>query len=94
MPTPVIHVGNLNDPRLRLRQPLAVQMRREDLYWVAWNGELEEYGIAETFGGAIEDFQQAIAGLYRSLIEEEHRLGPWPQFQLRRLRAVIEERNP
>jgi len=85
-------LGNLNHPRLRLRQPVNVIITRDDSLLIASIPEIEEFGYGPHLTSAIEDLRQTLVELFQTLKSEQSRLGSdivqlWNQLQV-----LIEER--
>ena len=79
-------LGTLNHPRVRLVQPLRVDISREDGFIVAQVPELDEFGYGPHLTAAIDDLQQSLVELYLTLETDQDRLGPdlarlWVQLQ-------------
>jgi len=89
---PTLLLGNLNHPILRLRQPLALSVEREDHWIVATYPELDEFGYGGHLTEAVEDFRQSLIELYLTLKAEQDRLGPDLQKVWQRLQDLIQER--
>ncbi len=68
-------IGRLRDGRLRITAPIEVIRRIEGGECVVEAPEINEFGFGTTLSAAIIDLQRAIAELYLTLEEEEHRLG-------------------
>jgi len=95
-PTPAtpehLLLGNLNHPRLRLRQPVHVILTRDDSLLIASIPEIEEFGYGPHVTAAIEDLRRTLVELFQTLKSEQSRLGPamvrlWSQLQV-----LIDER--
>ena len=71
-----IQIGNLLDPRLRLRESVTLKMEQDDEFHVAWCEELNEYGYGLDPISAVQDARNTIAELYWQLKTERERLGP------------------
>lgn len=87
-----IMVGTLPSPSIRLRRPLDLRVEKENEFITVWNEELEELGYGPNLAAAVEDFQQTLLELYRTLQAEQGNLGPEMQALWRRLSEYIEER--
>lgn len=85
-------VGNLNHPRLRLRQPIAVMITREESLVIASLPQLEEFGYGSHVTAAVEDLRQTLIELYQTLKAEYARLGPDMVQLWNELQTLIEER--
>ena len=68
--------GCLREPRLRLRQPLAIKFCRQEGQVIAEAVELNGFEAGADPSAALVDLRHAIAELYRSLNAEQHRLAP------------------
>ncbi len=84
----VVRLGSLGDGRLRVRQPITVQLSREDARVVATAPEIDELGFGADSSEAIRDLQRAIVSLYFTLRDEEQCLGP----DLQRVWRILRER--
>ena len=70
-------LDTLNDERLRVREPIAVVIFKDDEgFTLAEAVELNEFGFGDNPAEAFTELQYAIADLYFSLEEDKHRLGP------------------
>lgn len=89
-----VSIGTLPHPRLRLRAPLRVEVRRENGEVGVWSPDLEELGIGPHLSAAVEDFQRSVVELYLELVvEAEHdRLGPGMAALWQRLQGMIDIR--
>lgn len=85
-------VGNLNHPRLRLRQPISVIMTRDDSSLIASIPEIEEFGYGFHLTAAVEDLRQTLVELFQTLQAEQSRLGPDMKQLWNKLQELIEER--
>ena len=83
----------LRESRLRLRQPLAIEFRRQEGQVIAEAIELNEFGSGADPSAALVDLQHAIAELYRSLNADQHRLGPGLERVWSMLREKIRPRE-
>ncbi len=71
-----ILIGSLRDGRLRVVEPIQVNLYRESESLVAEATDLNEFGFGNNQSEAIIDLQQTIAELYFSLRDHKDRLGP------------------
>jgi hypothetical protein len=88
-----LYIGSLPDPRLRLRIPLRVTVEEEDGVVSVWNSELEEVGYGSNRGAAVQDFQQTLVELYRTLENDQDRLGPEMERVWGLLQQLLDERG-
>ena len=82
----------LRDGRLRVREPLQVNITDEDGQIVAEVEELDEFGFGDNETEAIADLQHSIAELYFTLEEEQERLGRSLLQTWEKLRVKVERR--
>jgi hypothetical protein len=68
-------LGNLFDLRLRLSNPLEVELEQEGEFYIAKCEYLQEFGYSTEAFGAVEDLKHALAELYWSLKGNQDRLG-------------------
>ena len=89
---PVIVLGAIPSPDLRLRKPIRLEVQREEGEVGVWSEDLEEFGYGSYLTAAIEDFQQTIIELYHTLEDEQDRLGPGMVELWNRLQLFLEHR--
>lgn len=89
-PTLVV-IDDLNHPHLRLRQPLAVRLTREDSCVFARIPGSDIFGYGVHWSAAVADLIQALVELYDVLDAEQDRLGPAMIRVWKQLQATIEE---
>jgi hypothetical protein len=80
-----IRFGGALHPKLRVTQPIPLDIKRSEKLVVVENQELEEFGSGVTLGDALADFGSGLAELFFRLEDDKDRLGP----DLQRLRQVI-----
>lgn len=68
-----IQVGSLLDQRLRMREPLTVNIEQGDKFYVAKHEELSECGYGDDPISALQDMRKNIAELYWRLKEDQQR---------------------
>lgn len=85
-------IGNLNHPRLRLREPITIIITREDSLLIASIPEIEEFGFGSHLTAAVEDLRQTLVELYLTLKAEQDHLGPDMIHLWNQLLEIIEER--
>jgi hypothetical protein len=85
-------IGNLNHPRLRLREPINVIITRDDSLLIASIPEIEEFGYGTHLTAAVEDLRQTLIELFQTLKVERSRLGPDMLQLWNQLQVLIEER--
>lgn len=71
-----IRLGSIPSARVRVLQPISVELSRADGLVVAAAPELEEFGQGDTSSDALNDLGLSLAELFLSLHQEESRLGP------------------
>ena len=71
-----ILIGYLRDGRLQVVEPILVKFCHEGASFIAEATDLNEFGFGSNQSEAIADLQHAIAELYFSLRDDQHRLGP------------------
>ena len=86
-----IQIGSLLDHRLRMSEPITLDMEREDEFYIAKYDELDEFGYGTDPISAVQDFRKTIAELYWQLKEDEERLGPDLTETWQRLSALVYE---
>ncbi len=91
-PTDVL-LGTLPAPELRLRAPIHLEVQREGDAVTVWSSDLNEFGYGPHLTEAIEDFQQTVIELYRTLEVQQSRLGP-SMTELWALLQLLIERRP
>ncbi len=87
-----VMVESLNDPRLRVKEPIAVSVFETEGFIVAEAEELFECGDGVNQAAAIADLQYAIADLYFTLEADKDRLGPGLQKIWEILQVKVERR--
>ena len=80
-PTEIL-IGALRDGRLRVVEPIRVKFC------------LNEFGFGSNQSEAISDLQNAIAELYFSLSDDQHRLGPDLQKVWETVNLAIKQAGP
>lgn len=85
-----VQIGALLDDRLRLREPLTIEIEKEDDIFIAKCEYLEEFGYGASPTYAIADLQQTLSELYWSL-KKIHRLGRNLEATKSRLDKVLQE---
>jgi hypothetical protein len=85
-------VGNLNHPRLRLREPINVIITEDDSLLIASIPDIEEFGYGSHLTAAVEDLRQTLIELFQTLKAEQSRLGLDMAQLWTRLQVLIEER--
>ncbi|MGH9546640.1 MAG: hypothetical protein ACRD23_15640 [Terriglobales bacterium] len=70
-----ISFGNIRDPRLRVREPIPVNIREEGGSTLAVWDEINEFGQGDSISEALDDLAHTVAELYLSLAAEQNRLG-------------------
>ena len=70
-----IQIGSLLDQRLRMHDAVTLNIERDGAFYVAWCGELDEYGYGTDPISAVQDARSTIAELYWQLKEDHDRLG-------------------
>lgn len=88
-----ILLGSLADRRLQVHIPLPVKLSTEGGHVIAEAEELDEFGFGTNPSEAIRDLQRALAELYFTLEQEQHRLGPDLQRVWGRLQSAIRHRT-
>ncbi len=92
--TPVsILLGSLPDPVLFLREPITLDVEKEDGSFAVSSSEIDEFGVGEYLMDAVEDFQQSLVELYLTLRENQNSLGPAMMALWARLVELIGERE-
>ncbi len=84
-----IQIGSLLDHRLRMSEPITLDMEQEGEYYLAKYDELDEFGYGTDPISAVQDFRKTFAELYWQLKEDEERLGPDLTKTWRRLSALV-----
>jgi hypothetical protein len=70
-----IEIGSLLDNRLRMREPLILEIEREEEFYIAKSKELNEFGYGMDPISAVQDMRNTLAELYWQLKENQDRLG-------------------
>ena len=86
-----IQIGSLLDHRLRMYEPITLEMEREGEFFIAKYEELDEYGYGTDPISAVQDARKTIAELYWQLKEHEERLGSDLTKTWRKLSALVYE---
>lgn len=87
-----IKLESLADDRLRVKEPIAVAVFRDDEGFILAEAvELNEFGYGDDPAAAVQELRYAIADLYFSLEEDQDRLGPGLQTVWAVLQAKIEK---
>lgn len=84
-----IQIGSLLDHRLRMSEPITLEMEQEGEFHLAKYDVLEEFGYGTDPISAVQDFRKTIAELYWQLKEDEERLGPDLAETWRRLSVLV-----
>ena len=71
-----IQIGSLLDHRLRMFEPVTLEMEQEGEFYVAKYDDLDEYGYGFDPISAVQDIRKTIAELYWQLKDDQDRLGP------------------
>jgi len=82
---------SLRHPRLRLKEPLAVLLERDDGQVIAQSYDLDLFGYGDTESEALEDLRQTVADLYYELKESAGKLGPLPEKVWDYLKGIVSE---
>ncbi|HEY1296591.1 MAG TPA: hypothetical protein VGJ60_26230 [Chloroflexota bacterium] len=61
---------------VRLHQPIALRIEREDEAFLVASDELDVYGLGDTLSAALEDFELTLQELFERLNEPDVQLGP------------------
>lgn len=85
-------LGNVSDPRLRVRVPIPVRIVREGNTFVASFDAVDEFGYGQNRSEALEDLAKSIAALYFSLAAQNERLGEDLKSVRSRLDQYLERR--
>ena len=70
-------LGRLLDARLRVAQPLAVKVTRENRHVIVEATEINEFGFGANLSEALSDLQATVGELYFALERDADRLGPY-----------------
>ena len=70
-----MQIGSLLDHRLRMREPLTLELEQEGEFYIAKCDELNEFGYGTDPIAAVQDIRKTTAELYWSLKEDQERLG-------------------
>ncbi len=87
-----VTLGSLFDDRLRLRNPLRVELEREGEFYIAKCEAFQEFGFGASPLEAVDDFRQTLAELYWALKRSTPRLGADLAATWERLNEQVEER--
>ncbi len=79
--------GAIQDPRLKARRPILVDIANVDGTFTASAPDLEEFGYGNTRSQALDDFGRTLSELYFSLSEQREHLGE----HLRTIQAKLHE---
>ena len=82
---------SLHQPRLRLKEPLAVLLERDNGQVIARSYDLDLFGCGDTESEALQDLRETVADLYFELKDNEGKLGPLPERVWGYLRQAINE---
>ena len=88
-----IQFGAVANQKIRVKQPLSVELKREGESVVAYCADLEEFGYGSNVSEALDDFGSTVAELFQSLVHDEPRLGDDLRRQLQRVRQYLETRE-
>ena len=84
-----IKLAALLDDRLRVTEPIEVSVFAAEGFILAEAVGFNEFGYGDDPDAAIVELQYALADLYFSLAEDQHRLGHWLQEVWAGLQAKI-----
>lgn len=70
-----LEIAGLRDGRIRVLQPIGVEISRDGDLVTVQIPEIDEYGQGASLGEAIEDLQRGVAELLLTLEEERESLG-------------------
>lgn len=88
-----ITLDTLDDERLRVREPIAVTIFRDEQGFILAEAVgMNEFGSGDTPAAAVTDLQYALADLYFILEQEQPRLGPLMQPVWSILQSKVEKR--
>ena len=74
-----IKLESLADDRLRVKEPIEVVIFETEGFILAEAVGFNEFGQGDNPAEAVAELQYALADLYFSLEEDQHRLGKWLQ---------------
>ena len=84
-----IKLEGLLDYRLRVKEPIEVAVFAAEGFILAEAADFNEFGYGDDPAAAVQELRYAIADLYFSLEEDQHRLGPGLQTIWETLQAKI-----
>lgn len=88
-----VTLDTLNDERLRVREPIAVTIFRDEQGFILAEAVgMNEFGCGDSPAEAFAELQYALADLYFILEEDQHRLGPGLQAVWEILQVKVEKR--
>lgn len=88
-----ITLDTLNDERLRVREPIAVTIFKDEQGFILAEAVgMNEFGCGDTPAAAVTDLQYALADLYFILEGEQSRLGPLMQPVWAIMQSKVEKR--
>ncbi|MDH7486709.1 MAG: hypothetical protein QHJ81_10595 [Anaerolineae bacterium] len=87
----LILLYSLHQPRLRLKEPLAVLLERDNGQVIAQSFDLDLFGYGDTESEALEDLRQTVADLYFELKESAGGLGTLPEKVWGYLKDIVSE---
>ena len=94
-PTAVAHtqiqIGSLLDHRLRMLEPVTLELEQEGEFYVAKCDDLDEYGYGFDPISAVQDIRKTIAELYWQLKDDRDRLGSGLARTWQRLTELVYE---
>lgn len=85
--------GAIRDPKVRIKNPIPVDISVEDGSVVAFSPLLREFGYGPSLSEALDDFGKTVCELYHSLESQESRLSEDLTNTLSNLRTYIEPRR-